>query len=83
MNQSIAIKLVPESSTIGQSNNNVISLSKARMMQRAVKRHRNNMIKQRLSGLCLLLVCGAVWVMTMDLTVSILIAPLCYLVNNT
>jgi len=76
MNQSIAIKLVPESSTSGQSDNNIVSLSKIRMHQRAVRRHRNNMIKQRISGLGLLLICWSVWAMTKDLTVSILIAPL-------
>lgn len=76
MNQSAAIKQAPESSTSGESSNRVISLSSIRMHQRAVKRYRNNMIKQRLSGLGLLLVCWSVWVMTKDLTVSILIAPL-------
>ena len=76
MNQSIAIKQASESSTSGQSNNSIVSLSTIRMHQRAVKRYRNNMIKQRLSGLGLLLVCWSVWVMTKDLTVSILIAPL-------
>ena len=76
MNQSTAIKHAPESFTSGQSRNSIVSLSTIRMHQRAVKRYRNNMIKQRLSGLGLLLVCWSVWVMTKDLTVSILIAPL-------
>ena len=74
--ESTAIKQAPESSVSGLSSNRVISLSKVRIHQRAVKRYRNNMIKQRLSGLGLLLVCWSVWVMTKDLTVSILIAPL-------
>mgnify|MGYP000994292949 FL=1 len=68
MNQSIIIKQPLESPTSGQSRNNIVSLSKIRMHQRAVRRHRNNMIKQRLCGLSIILICFIVRLMTGDLT---------------
>jgi len=64
--ESTAIKLAPESSTSGLTDNNVISLSAIRKHQRAVRRHRNNMIKQRLMGLGLLAICWIIRVMTGD-----------------
>jgi len=74
MNQSTAIKQSLETPTSGQSNNSIISLSNVRMHQRAVRRHRNNMIKQRFMGLGLFLISFIVWVMASDPTVSIIFA---------
>lgn len=71
MNQSTAIKQALESSTSGQSNNSIISLSAIRKHQRAVRRHRNAMIKQRLSGLGVLAISLIVWVMASDPTAPI------------
>jgi len=73
MNQSTAISLSPESSTSGLTNHKVISLSKVRMYQRAVIRHRINMRKQRLSGIVLLAIGWAVRIMTSDCLVFLIL----------
>lgn len=79
MNQSVAIKHAPESSTSGQSYNRVISLSKIRTHQRAVRRHRINMIKQRLMGLGLLIICVVLTVLSKDITAAIIISPIAFM----
>jgi hypothetical protein len=71
MNQT-AIKLASESSISGESSNNVISLSKVRMHQRTIQRHRNNMIKQRLIGCGLFAICWTIRIMTGDCLVLLI-----------
>lgn len=79
MNQSMVIKHAPESFTSCQNNNNVVSLSKARNRQRAVRAYRNNMKKQKLMGLGLLLICIIVTMITKDITAAIIISPMAFM----
>jgi len=75
MNQSTAIKQSTELSVSGQSNRNIISLSKVRIHQKSIQKNRINMIKQRLIGLVLLVISLIVWLMTNDLTVVVFLVP--------
>ena len=75
MNQSIAIKYAPESSTSVQNLDNVITLREIKHRQIQARRHAAFMLRQRLIGVILLIVGLLVEVITKDITVLIFLAP--------
>ena len=76
MNQSSVAKQALESPTTVQNSNNVTSFAYIKHCQIQARRHAAFMLRQRLSGVLILVISLIVWAMTSDPSVALILFPI-------